>query len=507
MRKIKLSAIFLLVSVVSLAGCNKDKSVVKTFTVNVITANGTVEKSPNLSTYNDGAQVQLTAKPNPDFKFTSWSGDITSPANPLTVIMNGDKNITANFNQIVKAFTLTVTAINGTVANMPALAVYANGASVQLTATPNSGYTFTSWGGDATGSTNPVTVFMDAEKNIIANFTALPATIDVKSTGAKGDGVTDDTGAIQNAIAQIAGTGGTVLISSGTYMINTGAINDYAGRRGLQLKSNMTLKLASDAILKAIPNSGGVGGTVVDLLSADKVDITGGTIIGDRANPAPNESGDCIAVRASHNVTVKNITLKDAHDDGIIIAYESSNVTLDGVVSDNNRRQGLSIVSVVGAVIKNSVFKNTIGTAPQCGIDVEPNKGEVVNDVLIQNCEFFGNKNHGLVLQAMNGVVSNVIVDKCSSHNNVSCGLVAYRILSASKNSFTNNTANNNGNSGILLGNSSADVSVNGNICNNNGNFGILINNSATGNTDTGNTATGNTNGQIVDQVGGNTIK
>lgn len=479
----------------------------KTYTLNTNAINGTIEKSPNLSSYNDGAQVQLTAKPNSEFKFTSWNGDITSPANPLTVIMNGDKNISANFNAIVKAFALTVTATNGAVATIPALAVYTSGSSVQLTATPNSGYTFTSWGGDATGSTNPLTVIMDVAKNITANFTSLPATIDVKNTGAKGDGVTDDTGAIQNAIAQIAGTGGTVLIPAGTYMINTGAINDYAGRRGLQLKNNMTLKLAPDAILKAIPNSGGVGGTVVDLLSADKVDITGGTIIGDRANPAPNESGDCIAVRASHNVTVKNITLKDAHDDGIIIAYESTNVTLDAVVSDNNRRQGLSIVSVNGAVVKNSIFKNTIGTAPQCGIDVEPNKGEVVNDVLIQNCEFFGNKNHGLVLQAMNGVVTNVRVDKCSSHNNVSCGLVAYRILSGSKNSFTNNAANNNGNSGILLGNSSTDVTVNGNICNNNGNIGILMNNSATGNTGTGNSATGNTNGQIVDQVGSNSIK
>jgi uncharacterized repeat protein (TIGR02543 family) len=40
----------------------------------------------------------------------------------------------------------------------------------------SSGYTFTSWGGDATGTTNPVTVTMNAVKNITAQFTASQAT-------------------------------------------------------------------------------------------------------------------------------------------------------------------------------------------------------------------------------------------------------------------------------------------------------------------------------------------
>ena len=47
-----------------------------------------------------------------------------------------------------------------------------------------------------------------------------PIFINAKDTGAKGDGITDDTLAIQSAINQVAGTGGTVLIPDGIYMID-----------------------------------------------------------------------------------------------------------------------------------------------------------------------------------------------------------------------------------------------------------------------------------------------
>jgi len=64
--------------------------------------------------------------------------------------------------------------------------------------------------------------------------------------------VTNDTAAIQMAINAVAGTGGTLLIPDGTYMINP--IAD-SGRVGLRMASNMTLRLSSGAILKAITNS------------------------------------------------------------------------------------------------------------------------------------------------------------------------------------------------------------------------------------------------------------
>lgn len=74
--------------------------VVQTFTLNVTAVNGSVTKNPNQATYNYGTNVVLTAVPNAGYVFSSWSGDASGNANPLTVNMISNKNITANFNAI-----------------------------------------------------------------------------------------------------------------------------------------------------------------------------------------------------------------------------------------------------------------------------------------------------------------------------------------------------------------------------------------------------------------------
>jgi uncharacterized repeat protein (TIGR02543 family) len=47
---------------------------------------------------------------------------------------------------------------------------YPNNATATLTATANSGYIFTGWTGDASGTTNPLDILMDTDKTIGANF-------------------------------------------------------------------------------------------------------------------------------------------------------------------------------------------------------------------------------------------------------------------------------------------------------------------------------------------------
>ena len=142
------------------------------FTLNVIAVNGTALKNPALASYSTGAIVQLTATPSTGYTFTGWSGDATGSLNPLSVTMNANKNITANFALTGSGFTLNVVANNGSVLKNPNMVSYTSGASVVLTATANSGYTFTGWSGDATGSVSPLTVIMNSNKNITANFIA-----------------------------------------------------------------------------------------------------------------------------------------------------------------------------------------------------------------------------------------------------------------------------------------------------------------------------------------------
>ncbi|MGY3090398.1 putative repeat protein (TIGR02543 family) [Hymenobacter sp. UYAg731] len=139
---------------------------------------GTVTKSPDQASYASGTNLSLTATPATGYQFSGWSGDATGATNPLSVTMTSNKTITATFTAIPPmTYTLTTNAVGtGTVAKSPSQTSYASGASVALTATPGTGYTFTGWSGDATGTTNPLTVTMTANKVITATFTAASGT-------------------------------------------------------------------------------------------------------------------------------------------------------------------------------------------------------------------------------------------------------------------------------------------------------------------------------------------
>jgi poly(beta-D-mannuronate) lyase len=61
---------------------------------------------------------------------------------------------------------------SGTVTFDPPNGVYSKGTVVTLTATPDTGYQFSGWDGDLSGSENPTTILMDAHKSITATFIA-----------------------------------------------------------------------------------------------------------------------------------------------------------------------------------------------------------------------------------------------------------------------------------------------------------------------------------------------
>ncbi len=67
------------------------------------------------------------------------------------------------------------------------------------------------------------TTLLAAPSRALTRCAEAPASslvVNVKQKGAMGDGQTDDTAAIQAAIDEIAGTGGTVLVPKGTYMVD-----------------------------------------------------------------------------------------------------------------------------------------------------------------------------------------------------------------------------------------------------------------------------------------------
>ncbi|MEE8307808.1 MAG: InlB B-repeat-containing protein, partial [Gammaproteobacteria bacterium] len=150
-----------------------DKSVsagfaLKAYSLTVTAGDGSVTKSPAQASYNHGETVTLEAVPITGYSFTNWSGDLTGGTNPATLVMDTDKSVSAGF--ALKAYSLTVTAVDGSVTKSPVQASYDHGETVTMEAAPNAGYRFTNWSGDLSGSTNPATLLMDADKSVIAGF-------------------------------------------------------------------------------------------------------------------------------------------------------------------------------------------------------------------------------------------------------------------------------------------------------------------------------------------------
>jgi len=144
---------------------------------------GTVTAEPHSPTgyYNIGEALQLTAMSSGCYDFLNWSGDATGISNPVTVTMDSDKTVTANFS--IKRHYLTTGVNDPAGGTVTAGGSYECGTFAQVTATPNPSYYFTGWSGDATGSTEPLSVSMSIDKNIIANFKPYLYLIINSSTG------------------------------------------------------------------------------------------------------------------------------------------------------------------------------------------------------------------------------------------------------------------------------------------------------------------------------------
>ena len=103
-----------------------------------------------------------------------------------------------------------------------------------------------------------------------------------------------------------------------------------------------------------------------------------------------------IAIRGSRNVQIYGLTIKDPAVQDLPQSrsrmIENENVVIKDVVTDNCYRQGISVISARNLLIENNVFKNTGGTPPGAGIDLEPNRpDEKLVNVIIRNNIFDNN--------------------------------------------------------------------------------------------------------------------
>jgi len=302
-----------------------------------------------------------------------------------------------------------------------------------------------------------------------AHPAARPAgALDVKAFGAKGDGATDDTAALQKALD--AGAGGTVWVPAGTYLVHADGFRD-GGKGGITPRSYTRLLLAPDAVLKAETTSSS-DYVVVRIERVSNVVVSGGTIVGERDTHtgSDGEWGFGIGIFGATQVTIRNVTVRDCWGDGIFVqealpgvSVMSRNINIEGVVATNNRRQGMSVLGVYGMRVVDSTFEKTNGTPPQAGVDVEPGGyGHTVRNLSFTNCVFRDNAGRGIVIDSTTGTdIADVRIVGGSATGNGWEGVVFHRVTGGAL--LASMEVSGNGASGVYV-RDAAGVTISGNV-------------------------------------------
>ncbi len=238
----------------------------------------------------------------------------------------------------------------------------------------------------------------------------------------------DATGALQNAI----NSGVPKLIVD-----NMGS--DWIVNKPIQLVSNQQIVFEDGVVIQA--QNGMFKGKKDPLFDAQK--LTNIQLIGEgnvtfRMHRADYDNRKLydkaewrhgISLRDCSNVVIRGLTVEETGGDGLYLGASASgfnkNVVGENCKFDKNYRQGISVISAEDLTIRNCKLNNTDGTAPQAGIDFEPNaSGQRIVNCLLENCEISGNTGGGVdfAIRKLEEPVS-ITIDKCKISGNNGGGI------------------------------------------------------------------------------------
>lgn len=202
----------------------------------------------------------------------------------------------------------------------------------------------------------------------------------------------------QKEINKILATNKKVKFISGIYNIDA--------EIGLKLSSNQVIVFDSEAEIRAIPNDKEDYG-IIKLNNIKNTTINGGRIIGERYSHkgTTGEWGMGISLNDCTNIKIKNIIIRDCWGDGIYLGASkrgyNKNIEITNCTIDNNRRQGISVISAVNLTISDTKIMNTNGTAPASGIDFEPNYStQKLKKNIVKNLYTYNTEGAGILIAA-----------------------------------------------------------------------------------------------------------
>lgn len=360
----------------------------------------------------------------------SMASNLDMNNNKITNLPTATNNVEAvnlgQVNSLVAAST-TLPQVNQTFTTYDAVRMYSGAATIgyvqsRVSELDGGAGVFRVDAADTTSADNGGTILVDAAGRRWKREWS--GNVNAKWFGAKGDGVTDDTEAINNAVTYCnANGGGIVEAHDGTYMVNASG-----NLTGIQMKSGVYLDLTG-AKLKAL-GANSANYRLVYFTGVSDCGIIGGEIEGDRAaNSATGEQGHCVyLILSCSRILIQNVTISNAFGDGIYVGRLCSDVKINGCTVTNNRRNNISIVSASNVYIDGCDVSNANGTAPEAGIDIEPNASDALSkNIIITNCNIYGNAKEGISYPAPapTPLVETSVVSNCNIYGNGAAGIRA----------------------------------------------------------------------------------
>ena len=137
---------------------------------------------------------------------------------------------------------------------------------------------------------------------------------------------------------------------------------------------------------------------ILRIYNKNNVELYNTNIVGDRYlhKDVLGEWGAGIALRNSSNIKIINAKISKTWGDGIFVGSEDGGVcekiSIENVIIDQARRNGISITSAIKLKLNNVLVSNTHGVAPESAVDVEPSWfKDDINDILIDKIYTYNN--------------------------------------------------------------------------------------------------------------------
>lgn len=176
----------------------------------------------------------------------------------------------------------------------------------------------------------------------------------------------------------------------------------------LEPKSNQEWVLADKVVLRALPRKfKDPGSNFIRIGNVSNVTIRGeGSAIikmnksdyQDQKQYKPSEHRHAICIRSTgENFIFRDLTIAESGGDGVYIGGMPKNVRLENLLIRDHHRLGVGVIGVENLLIKKCRIINTRGTAPEAGIDFEPNRrSQNLINCVVDDCDISGNSSFGI---------------------------------------------------------------------------------------------------------------